>query len=81
MKFDDEVHKQLEAVVGESYRPARSWRRTLLELLAAAVLAIGTSALIIGILDKHVGDAKSHAAAQGASPPEKPVAVTIVPGK
>ena len=81
MKFDDEIHKQLDAVVGESYAPARSWRRTLLEWLAAATLAIGTSALIIGILDNHVGEAKSHAAAQEPSPAKKPVAVTIVPAK
>lgn len=81
MKFDDEVAKQLEAVVGESYEPPRSWRRTILEWIAAAALAIATSALIIGILDKHVGEAKSHAAAQGASPPKKPVPVTIVPAK
>ena len=81
MKFDDEVQKQLEAVVGDSYQPPRSWRNTLLKWLGAAALAVGTSALIIGILDKHVGEAKSHAASQGATAPKKPVSVTIVPAK
>ena len=79
MRFDDEVHKQLDAVVGESYQPPRSWRNTLLKWFGAAALAIGTSALIIGILDKHVGDAKSNAAEQAKSAPKKPVPVTIVP--
>jgi hypothetical protein len=81
MKFDDEVQKRLAAVVGESYEPPRSWRNTLLKWLGAAALAIGTSALIIGILDKHVGDAKSNAAEQAKSAPKKPISVTIVPGK
>ena len=86
-KFDDEVAKQLDAVVGESYEPPRNWRATLVKWLGAAVLAVATSALIIGILDKHVGDAKSHAAEKAAMAPkgakkvEKAVPVFVVPGK
>lgn len=81
MKFDDEVRKQLDAVVGQEYRPRRNWRATLGKWALAAVLAVGMSALIIGILDKHVGDAKSHAAEQAAAAPKKPVPVRIVPGR
>ena len=81
MKFDDEVKKQLDAVVGDTYEPPRRWKATIGKWILAAVLAVGTSALIIGILDKHVGDAKSHAAAQASSAPKKPVQVIIVPGK
>ena len=81
MKFDDEVQKQLNAVVGESYEPPRNWRATLGKWFIAAALAVGTSALIIGILDKHVGEAKNHAAEQAAHAPKKPVPVTIIPKK
>ena len=79
MKFDDEVKKQLDAVVGESYEPPRRWRATLGKWLAFAVLAVAMSALIMGILDKHVGDAKSHAAQHAPPVPKKPVPVFVVP--
>ena len=79
-KFDDEVKKRLDAVVGESYDPPRRWKATLGKWALAAALAVGTSALIIGILDKHVGDAKSHAVEQAASVPKKePMPVFVVP--
>lgn len=78
-KFDDEVAKQLDAVVGDSYQPPVRWRSRLGKWLLAAVLAVGTSALIIGILDKHVGDAKLHAAEQAAKSPKKPVPTKPVP--
>lgn len=81
MKLDDEVKKQLDAVVGEAYQPPRSRRATLGKWALAAALAVGTSALIIGILDKHAGEAKSHAAEQAAAAPKKPVPVTIVPAR
>ena len=80
MKFDDEVRKQLDAVVGESYEPRGSWRATLGKWILAAVLAVGTSALIVGILDKYVGEAKIHAAEQAAAQ-QKVVPVTIVPAQ
>ena len=79
MKFDDEVKKQLDAVVGESYEPPRRWSATLVKWLAFAVLAVAMSALIMGILDKHVGDAKSHAAGQAPPAPKKAVPVFVVP--
>lgn len=81
MKFDDEVAKQLDAVVGERYQPPDRWRSRLGKWILAAILAVGMSALIIGILDKHVGEAKSHAAEQAEKSPKKPVPVTIIPAQ
>jgi hypothetical protein len=83
VKFDDEVKKQLDAVVGESYAPPRRWRATLGKWLAGAALAVATSALIMGILDKHVGGAKSHAVEQAASKPasKKAIPITVIPAQ
>jgi hypothetical protein len=78
MKFDDEVRKQLDAVVGESYAPPRNWRATLGKWVAAAILAVSASATIVWILHTHVMQA------QTAPPPpaqKKPVPVIIVPAQ
>ena len=77
-KFDDQVKKQLDAVVGESYEPPKRWRATLLKWLAAAVLAVATSAAIVGILHTHVMQAQTAPPKAKAS---KAVPVTIVPPK
>jgi hypothetical protein len=81
MKFDDEVKKQLDAVVGESYQPPRRWRATVMKWLAAAVLAVATSALIIGILHTHVMQAQNGARAADAKKAQKAVPVFVIPGR
>ena len=87
MKFDDEVLKQLDAVVGESYEPPTRWRATLAKWLAFAVLAVGMSALVNGILHTHVMQAQTAAEAQRPVKPqktektEKPVPIFVVPQK
>ena len=77
MKFDDEVKKQLDAVVGESYEPPRRWRASLAKWLAAAILAVAASAAIVAVLHTHVMQA------QTAPAPKRPmpVPVQIVPAK
>jgi hypothetical protein len=72
---EDEMKRQLDAVVGDSYRPPRNWRNTLLRWLAAAVLAVGASAVIVTILDTYI------AKAQKEPPPPRPVQVQILPSK
>ena len=71
----EEIRKQLDAVVGESYEPPRRWRATLAKWLVAALLAIGAAAAVVGILDAHVMKAKKDAAKK------RPVPVYIVPSK
>jgi hypothetical protein len=73
MKFDDEVAKQLDAVVGESYSPPRRWRFTFAKWGAAVVLAAGMSWLVWTILDTHVTRAQVNAATK------RPTQVHILP--
>ena len=73
MKFDDEVAKQLEAVVGESYNPPRSWRATILKWVGAAILAVVASVGIITILNTHVIKAQHDAAVK------RPVQIQLLP--
>jgi hypothetical protein len=73
MKFDDEVAKQLNAVVGESYSPPRSWRATILKWVGAAILAVAASVGIITILNTHVMKAQTDAAAK------RPVQIQLLP--
>ena len=75
MRPEDEMKRQLDAVVGDSYRPPRNWRSTLLRWLAAAVLAVGASAAIVTILDTYI------AKAQKEPRPARPVQVQILPAK
>ena len=70
-----EIRKQLDAVVGESYEPPRRWRATLAKWLVAAVLAIGMAALVVGILDRHVMKAQKDAAQK------RPIPIHILPPK
>ena len=60
MKFDDEVKKQLDAVVGKSYEPPKRWSATLTKWLAAAVLAVATSATIIAENTHRVRESLRH---------------------
>jgi hypothetical protein len=78
VKFDDEVAKQLDAVVGDSYDPPRRWKATITKWLVAAVLGVGMSALIVGILHTHVMKAQT---APAPPAPSKPVPVYTVPPK
>ena len=77
MKVEDEVRRQLDAVVGDQYAPPRSMRTTLLKWLAAAILAVAAAATVMTILHTHLMQA------QTAPPPptKKPVPVRIVPAK
>ena len=77
MKFDDEVRKQLDAVVGDEFHPPRQWKATILKWLAAAVLAVAAAAIIAAILDNNLTAAEK--AAQKA--PKRPVTITIVPAR
>jgi len=72
MELDDEVRRQLNKVVGESFDPPRRLRPTLLKWLAGAILAVGTSAGIVAIL--HANLTRDHPPVPG-----KPVTITIVP--
>ena len=71
----DEIRKQLDAVVGDSYEPPRRWGATIARWLLAAVLAIAAAAVVVGILDIHVTKAQKEAAKK------RPVPVYIVPAK
>jgi hypothetical protein len=79
MPIDREVKKQLDAVVGESYEPPRSWKATLGKWLAFAVLAIAASAAIVSILHTHVMKAQTAPPPPAAKKPAPPV--WIVPTK
>ena len=73
MKPEEEVERQLDAVVGESYDPPRDWRATLLKWLAAAALAVVASLVVVSILHTHTMQAQK-AAAQ-----KRPVPVYLLP--
>jgi hypothetical protein len=75
VKFDDEVKKQLDAVVGESFDPPRRWGATLAKWAIAAILAIATAAAIVATLQKHLEQAEK------APRPPKPVPIQIIPAK
>ena len=75
MKFDDEVAKQLDAVVGDSYHPPRRWGATLAKWVIAAILAIGAAVAVVAIIHTHLVQA------QKAPAPPRPVPVQIIPAK
>ena len=75
MDVDEDVKRQLDAVVGDQFRPPRDLRALLLKWLGAAVLAIGAASLVMGTLDKYLTKA------QTAPAPPRPVTVQIVPAK
>ena len=71
----EEIKRQLDAVVGESYVPPRRWASTVAKWLVAAILAIAAAAALVGILDAHVMKAQKDAAKK------RPVPIYIVPSK
>ena len=73
MDIDEQVKRQLDAVVGGEYRPPRRPRELLLKWVGAAVLAVAAAALVIGTLHHNMTEAES------APAPRKPVSVRIVP--
>jgi len=74
MEFDKEaVKKQLDAVVGDEFRPPRRPRELLLKWVGGAILAVAAMAIVMGTLHHNMTEAES------APPPKKPVTVTIVP--
>jgi hypothetical protein len=72
---EEEIKRQLDAVVGESYEPPRRWKATAVKWLAAAALAIGMAAIVVGILDMHATKAQKDAAKK------RPIPVHILPPK
>jgi hypothetical protein len=79
VKFDDEVAKQLDAVVGDSYDPPRSWGATLSKWAIAAILAVAAAAAVVGVLQHYI--VKAHTAPHPAPPHSGPVPVQIIPSK
>lgn len=73
MDPEEEVKRQLDAVVGDEYRPRRRPGELVAKWLGAAVLAVATAALVMGILHRYMSQAET------APAPKKPVSVTIVP--
>lgn len=71
----DEILRQLDAVVGDSYDPPRRWKAAVLKWLAFAALAVVASVVIVGILDTHVMKAQKDAAQK------RPVPVHLIPPK
>lgn len=72
---EEDIKRQLDAVVGESFEPPRRWGATVAKWLVAAILAIAAAAAVVGILDAHVMKAQKDAAKK------RPVPVYIVPAK
>jgi len=74
MDVDEEaVKRQLDAVVGDEFRPPRRARELLLKWVGGAILAVATAALVMGTLHHNMTEAES------APAPKKPVTVTILP--
>ena len=74
MDADEEaIKRQLDAVVGDEYRPPRRARELILKWIGAAVLAVATAAIVMGTLHRYMTNAES------APRPKKPVSVTILP--
>lgn len=75
MKIDEQVRKELDAVVGDRFDPPRKPRETLLKWVMAALLAVGAAAVVMTILHRHLTQA------QTAPAPKRPVPVNIVPAR
>ena len=72
---EEAIKRQLDAVVGDEYRPPRKPRELVLKWIGAAVLAVATAAIVMGTLHRYMTNAET------APGPKKPVTVTIVPAK
>jgi hypothetical protein len=75
MGVEDDVKRELDTVIGDEYRPRRRWGATLAKWAAAAVLAVGAAAAIMGLLHIQIMQA------QTAPSPPRPVTIQIVPSK
>lgn len=75
MRSDDEVRRQLDAVVGDRFDPPRKLGPVLLKWGAAALLAVAAAAVIVTILHTHLRQA------QTAPAPPRPVPIQILPGR
>ena len=71
----EEIKRQLDAVVGDSYAPPRRWAATLAKWLIFAVAGIAMAAAVVRILDVHVTKAQRDAAQK------RPIPIHIIPAK
>jgi hypothetical protein len=71
----EEIKRQLDAVVGESYEPPRRWGATLVKWAVFAMLAIVAAVVVVGIIDTHVTKAQKDAASK------RPIPIHIIPAK
>ncbi|MDQ3027938.1 MAG: hypothetical protein M3R58_15735 [Pseudomonadota bacterium] len=75
MRVDDQVKRELDAVVGDKFVPPRRLRATLLKWVLFALLGVGAAAVVMTILHTHLTQA------QTAPGPKKPVPIRIVPSQ
>jgi hypothetical protein len=71
----EEIRKQLDAVVGESYDPPRRWGATLAKWAIFAIAGIAMAVAVVSMLDVHVTKAQKDAAQK------RPIPIHIVPAK
>ena len=71
----EEIRKQLDAVVGESYDPPRRWAATLAKWAIFAVAGIAMAVAVVSMLDVHVTKAQKDAAQK------RPIPIHIIPAK
>lgn len=70
----EEALRELEELVPE-FRPPRRYLKLAVRILIAALLAVAAMMLIFYILDKHVRDAQTSAAAK------RPIYIHVLPQK
>lgn len=71
----DDIKRQLDAVVGESYDPPRRWKATVAKWLVFAIAGIAMAVAVVSILDVHVTKAQKDAAQK------RPIPIHIIPAK
>jgi hypothetical protein len=71
----EEIKRQLDVVVGDSYDPPRRWAATLAKWAVFAVAGIAMAVAVVSILDVHVAKAQRDAAHK------RPIPIHIVPAK
>ncbi len=74
-KRDEDIARELDAVVGERFAPKTPWRTRLAKWTLAALLAILAAATVFYVLHAHLMKA------QTAPAPKKPVTIRIVPAQ
>ena len=75
MRVDDQVKRELDAVVGDRFAPPRRLRAMLLKWVLFALLGVAAAAVVMTILHTHLTQA------QTAPGPKKPVPIRIVPSQ